>query len=119
MLPDAILLKRACKRRVLELVKEDGDVGVVQNDAVKQGRAQRQPTTTHVEIYLGRPGECKDLAYVLYAGGGAEAVVEEKPQAYDLVRDALAIPRGLMRDRELEHIEKGVTLPQPRDRLGC
>ena len=27
---------------------------------------------------------------------GAEAVVDETPQAHDLVRDALAIPRGQM-----------------------
>ena len=50
---------------------------------------------------------------------GAEAVVDEKPQAHDLVRDALAITRGQMRDRDLEHVEKGVTLPRPSGRLGC
>ena len=56
------------------------------------GESPCQPTTTHVGIDSGRPGECEELAYVLDAGGGAEAVVDEKPQAHDIVRDAFTIP---------------------------
>ena len=64
VMSDAILFKRAYYRYGLELVKER-DVGVVQNESSRgKPSVSRQRRTWRSS--LGRPGECNELAYVLY-----------------------------------------------------